>query len=133
MALSSAEGSDSDLLGRTSERVAVRTEPVRMPHRHRHRDGSRPRRRGHRHPGTRGLRRRRARVPLVGGGEHDWAYLFGRFGLLNQDTAIARSVRALGGLVFLVALVRGYLAATRPAPADGGDAVDAVDEGDGTR
>ena len=66
-------------------------------------------------------------LPLVGGGEHDWAYLFGRFGLLNQDTAIARSVRALGALLFLIALVRGYLAATRPAPAD------VVDDGDGAR
>ena len=28
-------------------------------------------------------------LPLVGGGEHDWAYLLGRFGMLEQDTAIA--------------------------------------------
>jgi len=35
-------------------------------------------------------------LPLVGGGEHDWAYLFGRWGLLASDTAIAHAARALG-------------------------------------
>lgn len=34
-------------------------------------------------------------LPLVGGGQHDWAYLLGRFGLLEQDQRIA------GVLVFL--------------------------------
>ncbi|MCK7592377.1 hypothetical protein [Pseudomarimonas salicorniae] len=34
-------------------------------------------------------------LPLVGGGQHDWAYLLGRFGLLEQDQRIA------GLLVFL--------------------------------
>jgi hypothetical protein len=58
-------------------------------------------------------------LPLVGGGEHDWAYLFGRFGLLQRDTAIAATVRMLGTGLFLAALVRGYLVAVRPpAPAD---------------
>lgn len=62
-------------------------------------------------------------LPLVGGGEHDWAYLFGRFGLLRRDTAIAGTVRMLGMLLFVVALVRGYLVAVRPpAPADEVDA-----------
>lgn len=28
-------------------------------------------------------------IPLVGGGQHDWAYLLGRFGLLEQDQRIA--------------------------------------------
>lgn len=35
-------------------------------------------------------------LPLVGGGEHDWATLFGWWGLLDQDTAIAGTVRVLG-------------------------------------
>ena len=61
-------------------------------------------------------------LPLVGGGEHDWACLFGRAGWLAHDTGIARSVQALGVLVFGVALIRGYLAAMTPPP------VDAVDE-----
>jgi hypothetical protein len=34
-------------------------------------------------------------LPLVGGGQHDWHYLLGRFGLLEQDQTIA------GVLVFL--------------------------------
>lgn len=29
-------------------------------------------------------------LPLVGGGEHDWAYLLGRWGLLEYDQRIAR-------------------------------------------
>jgi hypothetical protein len=41
-------------------------------------------------------------LPLVnvGGGEgmHDWAYLFANFGLINQDVAIGKTVRALGWL-----------------------------------
>lgn len=35
-------------------------------------------------------------LPLVGGGEHDWGTLLGQWGLLAQDTAIARCVRILG-------------------------------------
>jgi len=35
-------------------------------------------------------------LPLVGGGEHDWATLFGGWDLLGQDTAIAAAVRFLG-------------------------------------
>ena len=60
-------------------------------------------------------------LPLVGGGEHDWAYLFGRFGLLAHDTSIAATVRGLGTLIFLIALVRGYLAAVRAPEPDGVD------------
>jgi hypothetical protein len=56
-------------------------------------------------------------LPLVGGGEHDWAYLFGRAGLLAHDTSIAQTVSGIGTLIFLIALIRGYLAAVRP-PAD---------------
>ena len=35
-------------------------------------------------------------LPLVGGGEHDWGTLFGQWGLLAQDTAIAKAVALLG-------------------------------------
>jgi len=35
-------------------------------------------------------------LPLVGGGEHDWTALLGRWGLLAQDQAIARGLQALG-------------------------------------
>ena len=48
-------------------------------------------------------------LPLVGGGEHDWAFLLGRFGLLAHDQGIGRSVHALGTAVALVAVVGGIL------------------------
>lgn len=35
-------------------------------------------------------------LPLVGGGEHDWATLFGQWGLLAQDTSIAGAMSFLG-------------------------------------
>jgi hypothetical protein len=37
-------------------------------------------------------------LPLVGGGEHDWADLLGRWGLLAQDTAIGQLLRGVGWL-----------------------------------
>ncbi len=35
-------------------------------------------------------------LPLVGGGEHDWADLLGRWGCLSSDTTIAQGIRATG-------------------------------------
>jgi len=64
-------------------------------------------------------------LPLVGGGEHDWAYLFGRAGWLAHDTQIARGVHALGALLFIGAVAWGVLAVRRPpapAPVDDGGA-----------
>ncbi len=40
-------------------------------------------------------------LPLVGGGEHDWANILGRWGALQHDTALARAVRVLGWLLML--------------------------------
>ena len=37
-------------------------------------------------------------LPLVGGGEHDWATLLGQWGLLAQDTTFAGAVKTLGWL-----------------------------------
>ena len=59
-------------------------------------------------------------LPLVGGGEHDWAFLLGRFGLLAHDQGIGRGVHALGMLVCFVAIAGGVLFATRRTVADGG-------------
>lgn len=56
-------------------------------------------------------------LPLVGGGEHDWAFLLDRFGWIAHDQGIGKSVHALGTLVFLLATAGGLLAAIRPAPA----------------
>ncbi len=39
----------------------------------------------------------RARIlPLVGGGDHDWARIFGRWHVLQHDTQIAAAVRTMG-------------------------------------
>jgi hypothetical protein len=46
-------------------------------------------------------------LPLVGGGEHDWAFLLGRFGLLAHDQGIGRGVHAIGVVVCLVAVAAG--------------------------
>ena len=47
-------------------------------------------------------------LPLVGGGEHDWATLFGQWGLLAQDTAIAGVVKTMGWVGMVTCL--GWLA-----------------------
>jgi hypothetical protein len=54
-------------------------------------------------------------LPLVGGGEHDWAYLLGRLGRLRQDQAIGHSLWMLGVLVYSIAIAGGLwmLTATR--------------------
>jgi len=52
-------------------------------------------------------------LPLVGGGEHDWAFLLGHFGLLEHDRGIARAVHALGMLTYLLAIAAGLLLAMR--------------------
>jgi hypothetical protein len=46
----------------------------------------------------------------VGGGEHDWALLLERLGLLERDLVIGRTVAAAGLLLFLAAIVWGWKA-----------------------
>jgi hypothetical protein len=59
-------------------------------------------------------------LPLVGGGEHDWAFLLGHFNLLAHDQGIGRSVHALGTLICLVAIISGVLVALQgPSQSDG--------------
>jgi hypothetical protein len=43
---------------------------------------------------------RARRLPLVGGGEHDWAYLLGRLGLLEHDLRLSAIVHGAGVLLF---------------------------------
>jgi hypothetical protein len=50
-------------------------------------------------------------LPLVGGGEHDWFYLLSDLRMLENDLALARTVHAVGVLLFGASLVLG-LAAT---------------------
>lgn len=53
-------------------------------------------------------------LPLVGGGEHDWAFLLGHYGLLAHDQGIGRAVHAIGTLLCLIAIAGGILLSTRP-------------------
>jgi hypothetical protein len=53
-------------------------------------------------------------LPLVGGGEHDWAWLLGNWGLLQRDQLIGGAVYLVGVLLYLIALAAGWILATRP-------------------
>ena len=48
-------------------------------------------------------------LPLVGGGEHDWATLLGQWGWMSRDGAIADAVHLLGVIIYVVAIVGGWL------------------------
>lgn len=50
-------------------------------------------------------------LPLVGGGEHDWAYLLGRLGLIQYDQGLGRAVHAAGVLTFVVSVWWGLVTA----------------------
>lgn len=56
-------------------------------------------------------------LPLVGGGEHDWAYLLGRFGWLPHDQGIGRGIWWAGVLLYLVAIFGGLFTLIGPAAA----------------
>jgi hypothetical protein len=49
-------------------------------------------------------------LPLVGGGEHDWAFLLGTWGRLARDQVIARDVRLLGWVLVIAATWLGWRA-----------------------
>jgi hypothetical protein len=60
-------------------------------------------------------------LPLLGGGEHDWAFLLDKWGWLQEDQKIGGSVYLLGVLLYLAATGGGWLALagikrTRPTP-----------------
>jgi hypothetical protein len=44
-------------------------------------------------------------LPLVGGGEHDWTYLLGALGWLEQDQVVGGVVRFVGIMLFGMAMV----------------------------
>jgi hypothetical protein len=50
-------------------------------------------------------------LPLVGGGEHDWAYLLGRFGWLEHDQGVGRAFLMVAGTLMLAATVWGLASA----------------------
>lgn len=47
-------------------------------------------------------------LPLVGGGEHDWTEIFGRWGILHLDTRIAGMTRLVGVLLVTGVMVWIY-------------------------
>lgn len=48
-------------------------------------------------------------LPLVGGGEHDWALLLGQWGWLDRDQALGGAIYLVGVAVYLIAIVGGWL------------------------
>jgi hypothetical protein len=50
-------------------------------------------------------------LPLVGGGEHDWAFILAELDVLQQDARIAAMVRFAGTVLFVIAIVWGYASA----------------------
>ena len=58
-------------------------------------------------------------LPLVGGGEHDWAYMLGELHWLKYDQRVAKLIWTAGVLVFIASIVIGLFAvigARQPAP-----------------
>ena len=47
-------------------------------------------------------------LPLVGGGEHDWAYLLGALGWLRHDQTLSTAVTGIGFLLFAASLWLGW-------------------------
>jgi hypothetical protein len=47
-------------------------------------------------------------LPLVGGGEHDWALLLGRWGWLAQDQVIGGAVYLAGAVLYVTAILAGW-------------------------
>jgi hypothetical protein len=56
-------------------------------------------------------------LPLVGGGEHDWAYLLDRLDLLPKDLAIGGAIHLLGVVLYGLSLVGGAMTAGEEPPA----------------
>jgi hypothetical protein len=68
-------------------------------------------------------------LPLVGGGEHDWAYLLGRTGLLAHDRGIGHGFVVAGVVLVLVASGWGLIAAAQPQGEGDEDGEAAIVEG----
>ena len=48
-------------------------------------------------------------LPLVGGGEHDWALLLDQWGWLERDQGLGGAIYLLGVLLYLAAIIGGWL------------------------
>lgn len=49
-------------------------------------------------------------LPLLGGGEHDWAYLLGRLNLLDFDQTLGRAIHTIGVVIFFGSIIWGIAA-----------------------
>lgn len=61
-------------------------------------------------------------LPLVGGGEHDWAYLLEEVGWLEHDQVVGQVIRLAGAVAFLMAIVVCIANARLTAPEHARDA-----------
>jgi len=52
-------------------------------------------------------------LPLVGGGEHDWAFLLATWRMLPEDQSIAYNVRGFGGMLMFISILLGFFTLTR--------------------
>lgn len=57
---------------------------------------------------------------LVGGGEHDWSFLFGEWKVLAYSERIGHDVRLAGGAIMVIATIWGVRAALAAAATDAG-------------
>ncbi len=56
-------------------------------------------------------------LPLIGGGQHDWAYILGHFGAVERAAAVAGSVEAAGAVAVLAGIgLALWPLAARPKP-----------------
>jgi hypothetical protein len=67
-------------------------------------------------------------LPLVGGGEHDWAMLLGNWGWLERDQTLGGGIYLLGFLIYLAAIGGGWMLLRRDEQLsrEGGEFVGAV-------
>ncbi len=61
-------------------------------------------------------------LPLVGGGEHDWSFLFGEWNVLAYSERIGHDVRMVGGAIMLAATVWGVRETLHAASGSSGTA-----------
>ena len=65
---------------------------------------------------------RAQQLPLVGGGDHDWAILLSQWGILRHDQALGGTVYLLGVVLYAAAIIGGWILLRRhkrhysPAP-----------------
>ncbi len=65
-------------------------------------------------------------LPLVGGGEHDWAQLLGQAGWLARDQAIGGAVYFVGFVLYVAAVAMGWWSLARGGPGRPGDSPGSV-------